>query len=267
MRVTYTTRFENLLANSKLSGRDRKFLGDLQAYYLKNKSLTSGRAHWVRKLEERYAKLATGAMLGDAAIDTRLKALKKVVQPSSWSEGFVESLTNQNAMGKSLSEKQISALERIESENTGAAKQARDDWYTNYDDSHREQAKICAEYYVSNPPYYKDLAQKILEKKDFIPSEKQWKAITQNKYAQKVLQNIKTPARFSVNSIVQLRKTASLYKSYGRQVDRKEKIAFILQADVDSPSAIKGGRWYTVLFAGEASSIKILEKDLKPAKV
>ena len=227
--------------------------------------MTSGRAHWVRKLEERYAKLATGAMLGDAAIDTRLKALKNIVQPSSWSEGFVESLTNQNAMGKSLSEKQISALERIESENTGAAKQARHDWYANYGDSFREQAKICAEYYVSNPPYYKDLAHKILENKDFIPSEKQWKAITQNKYAQKVLQNVKTPARFSVNSVVQLRKTSTLYKGY--RIDRKDKIAFILQANIDQPSAVSGGRWYNVLFAGEASPIKILEKDLKPAKV
>jgi len=258
MRVTYTTRFENLLANSKLSVRDRKFLEDLQTYYLKNKSLTSGRAHWVGKLEERYAKLATGAMSGDAAIDARLKALKNIVQPSSWSAGFVESLTNQNAMGKSLSEKQISTLERIESENTGEAKQARNDWYANYGDSHREQAKICADYYINNPPYFKDLAHKILENKDFIPSEKQWKAITQNKYARKVLQNVRTPARFSVNS-------STLYRGY--RIDRKDKIAFILQANIDQPSAVNGGRWYNVLFAGEASPIKILEKDLKPAKV
>jgi hypothetical protein len=206
-------------------------------------------------------------MLGDAAIDQRLKALKKLTKPNSWAAGFAESLETQNATGRTLSEKQLQTLEKLEREHSPKVKAERKKWFANYDDIQREEAKICAEYYIKNPPYFGDLAKKILENKNFVPTEKQWKAITQNKYAQRVLNNHNSTPRFDVNSVVQLRKTASLPLPYNSLKILKTKIAFILQVDVEAASAVKGGRWYNILFAGEAAPIKVMEKDLKPAKV
>ena len=66
--------------------------------------------------------------------------------------------------------------------------------------------KICALYYCENPPYYGDLAYRVLYDKDFIPSEKQYTSLTQNEYAQKVLESHFSKTKFKVNDSVSLRK-------------------------------------------------------------
>ena len=52
-RITYADRLKALIANPAMSARDCQFANSLLSYYVKRKSLTSGRARCVRELEAR----------------------------------------------------------------------------------------------------------------------------------------------------------------------------------------------------------------------
>ena len=263
MRQTYTDRFKNLLSSSKLTNRDREFVESLKSHYDKKARLSSGQAKWFSKLEEKYAKITTGKSLGNPEITKRLLVLTEALDGgNTWEAGFVESLTTQNNNGQKLSEKQLAHLEKIETNNSGPARQERQEWFSNYDDYHREIAKVCADYYVRTH-YYKDLVKKVLNNPDFIPTKKQWEAMCQNKYAQKLIKIHESQPKFSIESVVELRKSSDVYKYHN---SRKGKPGFIIQTDIRTPDPIAGGRWYSVLFAGEATTVNLREKDIKTMK-
>jgi hypothetical protein len=54
-RRTYRHRLQDLIANPAISGRDLSFAQSLLSYYERKGSLTSGRAGWVRTLEDRWS--------------------------------------------------------------------------------------------------------------------------------------------------------------------------------------------------------------------
>jgi len=264
MRQTYSDRFKNILSSSNLSKRDREFIESLKSQYTKKNRLSSGQAKWFAKLEEKYAKLATGVSLGDPHTTSRLAALSTLVTPDTWEAGFVESLAQQNDMGRKLSEKQLQALRKIEANHTVDARQERQEWFSNYDDTHREIAQVCAKYY-STTPYYQDLVKKVLDNSKFIPTQKQWEAMCQNKYAQKLIKIHESKPKFDNQSVVQLRKSSDVYKR-SSPVNRQGKPGFIIQTDIRTPDPIAGGRWYSVLFAGETTPVQLREKDIKTMK-
>ena len=55
-------------------------------------------------------------------------------------------------------------------------------WEAAWDNEKKEKAKVVAEYYIANPPYFSQVANKILNDPNFIPPEKQYKKMTENKY-------------------------------------------------------------------------------------
>ena len=57
----------------------------------------------------------------------------------------------------------------------------RERWAQSYKGAHREIAMICARYYRTTT-YFRDLATKVLLDEDFVPTEKQFNALTKNKY-------------------------------------------------------------------------------------
>ncbi len=261
--MTLGKRFENILANKNLSERDREFITSVKKYYDKNGKISSGQARWFGKLEERYAKLVTGAKMGCPTITKRLEALAKVVKPSTWDAGFVESVTKQNNTGRKLSDKQLETIAKIEDRNSVKNQAARSEWFNNYDEYHREIAKVCAEYY-SNSHYYQDLSKKILSNPDFIPTQKQWESMCQNKYALKVIKNHESEPKFDSQSVVEIRKSSDTRK-FNRT--RLGKPGFIIQTNVRAPDPCAGGRWYSVLFAGETTPVLLREKDIKTMKM
>jgi len=264
MNQTYSVRFKNILTSSKLTKRDREFIESIQKQYVKKGRLSTGQISWFAKLEERYAKITMGKTSGEPKMTQRLAAISKQVTPGTWASNFVESLTEQNNQGRSLSQKQEHHLRKIESENTPEKSQERSEWFSNYDDYHREIAKVCADYY-SNTSYYSDLVKKVLNSPNFIPTQKQWESMCQNKYAQKLIKIHESEPRFSVESVVELRKSSEVYKlNYPR--NRQGLPGFIIQADIRTPDPIAGGRWYSVLFAGEAAPVQLREKDIKTMK-
>tara|TARA_R110000744_G_scaffold44498_1_gene99235 strand:- start:1166 stop:1954 length:789 start_codon:yes stop_codon:yes gene_type:complete len=259
---TYSDRFENILSNSNLTKRDREFIESLKSQYTKKNRLSIGQSNWFGKLEERYAKIAVGKPTGEPHMVARLSAISSMVLPNTWAAGFVQSLTEQNNQGRNLSEKQIQHLRNIESEHSVDKRAERQKWFSNYDNYHREIAKLCADYY-SSTPYYGDLVKKIRNNSEFIPTQKQWEAMCQNKYAQKIIKIHESKPKFSIKSVVQLRKTSPHFHNK----DLCDKPAFIIESDAAPPAACNGGRWYSVLFAGESTTMKLMEKDIKSAKL
>ena len=131
-------------------------------------------------------------------------------------------------------------------------------WAKQYNDIHRETAKICALYYCANPPYYGDLAYRILYDKNFIPSEKQYNALTQNKYATKVLESHHAGAKYKVNDYVSLRKNNPC------GITDKLNMFIILQvAPEPITTAARGTKKYKILPIDNTTTYIVEERWLK----
>ena len=122
---------------------------------------------------------------------------------------FAESLKRQFEDGGKLSTKQIECVERMEQRYSPESVLKRERWAQSYKGAHREVAMICARYYRTTT-YFRDLATKILLDEDFIPTEKQFNALTKNKYAKKAIAAATEPPAFPVGSLAKVRANYNL---------------------------------------------------------
>jgi len=122
---------------------------------------------------------------------------------------FAESLQRQfNDQGK-LSPKQVECVERMEQRYSPESQLKRERWAQSYEGAHREVAMICARYYRTTS-YFRDLATKVLLDEDFVPTEKQFNALTKNKYAKKAIAAATEPPAFPVGSLAKVRANYNL---------------------------------------------------------
>ena len=122
---------------------------------------------------------------------------------------FAESLKRQFEDGGKLSPKQIECVERMEERYSDAAVAARNEWEANYKKLHRPIALICAKYYIKTN-YFRDLALRIGSDEDFVPTERQFNALTKNKYAKKAIAAATEPPAFPVGSLAKVRANYNL---------------------------------------------------------
>ena len=122
---------------------------------------------------------------------------------------FAGSLKSQFEDSGKLSPKQIECLERMEERYSDAAVAARNEWEANYKKLHRPIALICAKYYIKTN-YFRDLALKIGADEDFVPTERQFNALTKNKYAKKAIAAATEPPAFPVGSLAKVRANYNL---------------------------------------------------------
>ena len=122
---------------------------------------------------------------------------------------FADSLKKQFEDGGKLSHKQIECIERLEQRYSPAAVLKREKWAQSYKKDHEPVAKICAQYYRTTS-YFRDLATKILLDEDFVPTEKQFNALTKNKYALKAIAAATEPPAFPVGSLCKIRANQNL---------------------------------------------------------
>jgi len=181
---------------------------------------------------------------------------------SQWENGFVESLLEQfNKRGR-LSPKQVEILERIETQKLSkAAREAIQTWAADYDDEKRRIAMICAKYYLKSG-YFTDLATNIVNTPDYIPTERAWKKMCQNKYALKVVATHDAPVKYAIGAVVDFRSTA----------DRRMKTlangmpCVVIASGGDIVSAAKGSKPYKVLPYGSVKVVECEERHLKKHK-
>jgi hypothetical protein len=178
---------------------------------------------------------------------------------SQWENKFIQSLQKQFNKRGSLSPRQIEIFERIEEQKLStSAQDAQQQWEHNYNDKKRRIAWICAEYY-QEAGYFNNLVINILSNPDFIPSEKEWRKMCENKYAKKVLAIQETPAKYETGSLVTFRATAYWAD---RQI-AGDRPCVVIVSGGSIKSAAKGAKPYKVLPFGASSPIDCEERHLK----
>jgi len=265
-RATYADRLKTIIANPAVSARDCQFAGSLLAYYVKRKTLTAGRARIVRELEVRYSAEAVAEHAARTApLTARLQTLTARVTEGSWASGFVESLTEQVASGRNLSSKQIETLEKIEGEHSDDAINTAASWDADFNDDMRERLTVVSRYYRTEG-YFANLVDRVLTESGqptpFIPTEKQYRKITENKYAQKVLVAHFDAPKYAAGSMVLLRPSAG----YLCRSKALGKPCVVISTTETIISAARGAKMYRILPFGSAQMIKIEERHIKKAR-
>ena len=122
---------------------------------------------------------------------------------------FATSLSEQLKDQGKLTPKQVECLDRMEERYSEEAIAARKNWEANYKAEHRQTALICANYYITTN-YFRDLAVKIQSDEDFVPTQRQFDALTQNKYAKKAIKAATEPPAFPVGTLAKVRANYNL---------------------------------------------------------
>ena len=187
--------------------------------------------------------------------------LARNVEFTAWEKEFLTSIKQGVQRYGSLTGKQESILQRIETSKDPAVVAQRQSWKANYNRDMRSNMKIAGQYYLNNPPYFADLARRALDDNDFIPTEKQYRAMVDNKYVQKVLDNMNSVPTFAVGTMAQLRQTAP---NPGRK--HYNKMVMIIDYPDKVAGAAKGAVPVTVLPVGSSEVFETEVRWLKKAR-
>ena len=105
-------------------------------------------------------------------LEKRLTDFAGRTDVSDSNASFAKSLLSNYKKWSRLTPKQETAFTRMEARYSPEAQKERENWETNFTSEMREKARIMAHYYQANPPYFGDLATRILTEEGYVPSEK-----------------------------------------------------------------------------------------------
>ena len=181
---------------------------------------------------------------------------------SDWDRGFLESIKEQYNRNGKISPKQDNTLFNIMRNNDPEVLENKRRWYDSFDERKKQNVKIVARYYDC-AGYFQALVSKILrpaDGKEYIPTEKEYRSMCENKYAMKILAAWNEKPLYESGSMVLLR--ASAPHSIKREC--KSDQAVILEANARHPlSAAKGAKIYRILPVGSAETFFIEERYIK----
>jgi hypothetical protein len=172
-------------------------------------------------------------------------------------ESFLRSLKNFIRIKGRLSNKQWSAFQKVEYRHSPAFMEDKKAWISNWDDDKARKVRVAAEYYSHNKPWYQDLSEAILADKEYIPSEKDYNKLVENKYVQNVLSMLAADPLYPVGSLVKIRSVATVPRKL------RNRIAFVVSNSGVIKSATRGSRPYKILPFGYSNTIEMSECRLK----
>ena len=182
---------------------------------------------------------------------------------TDWERNFLGSLRDSAKKWGRLTGKQHDVFQRIERKSNPEHIAARKKWSESFTPAMRESLKFAAEYYKANPPYFGDAATRILSNPDYVPTEKLYRKMVENKYVQRAIANANEDAKFPVGTMVMVRDSKSLQ---GRISRYRGQLAVVVECAKSVRSATKGSRNMTVLPVGGTETIQTEERYLKRAK-
>lgn len=197
-------------------------------------------------------------------VKARIEKLSKEKELSSWEQNFLESLTQWVDKDRRLSHRQNTTLQNIEAKYSDDKKAALEMWKKNFTSEMRENMTIMAHYYINNPPYFGDVARQVLSDSDktYIPAEKAYRAMCENKYATRVIEIVKGSPLFEAGTMASIRANAS-----GNATRFQNKMVMVLEHDTSKVvSAAKDARPVHVIPVGTAKSFWTEERYLKKVK-
>ena len=258
-RITYSDRFDALLAKDYISGRDRRFLESLYAYYKSNRVLTSGRRHHFLRLENLYQKSPVVATENRELIE-ELAALILKLEYAEDERGqeILGSFGEQLRAGKSLSPRQMAIVEEKREACSEKNIMQAQQWSQTWNSEKAERFNICVKYYSKNG-YFKKIVRKA-QNKDYVPSFGEYKKLTGNKYARGILRGWFGKAKYEPGSLV-------VPSSLGSWNARGVSLGMILQSNPVIPrSYAKGNKMYHVVDLPTNKKYFLEERHIKFAK-
>lgn len=195
-------------------------------------------------------------------IKNRIDKLSKEDMLSTWESNFLDSLMQWVSKGHRLSQRQNSTLQKIESKYSADRKASLLAWKESFTEDMHDNMRIMAHYYFNNPPYFGDLVDEVLTNEKYIPSEAAYRAMCENKYAVRVIANVKENPLYEVGSIALVRANA-----HGKAAVFKNKMVMILEHDTTKViSPAKDARPVHVIPVGSSQSFWTEERYLKKVK-
>lgn len=185
--------------------------------------------------------------------ETLAKIEHLMVQPdlNNWEKNFLTSIKDYFVKYNRLSDGQFSHLDNIAQRYTADAIKQRDAWYASWNDEKKDKFRKIVDYYLTSV-YYTNITRKAQDNPEYIPTEKEYDTLVNNKYAQKFLKNLEIPAKYQVGDLVQIR--ASWY--------RAGEIGTIIEVQV-AESWVQGSRKYLVNLLGEDMTKEYEERAIK----
>tara|TARA_R110002124_G_scaffold118113_1_gene275367 strand:+ start:44 stop:691 length:648 start_codon:yes stop_codon:yes gene_type:complete len=179
---------------------------------------------------------------------------------SDWERSFMGSLLDSAKKWGRLTAKQHEVFQRIEKKTDPAHQKAVSDWRENFSDEMCTAARFAANYYKANPPYFSEAADRILLDSSYIPSEKLYRKMVENKYVQRAMAHAQSAPLYAAGSMVKVRDSQSVN---GRLRAYRGQPVLVLEAQQNVTSATKGARKYKVLPIGADKPIDTEERFLK----
>jgi len=212
---------------------------------------------FVKKYYSKYKKITPKSKkVKDDKISETIDELLALPWMFGGTRDFLSSVKGLHDKHGELTKNQINAIKKIKEKNSQETIENYDMWVTNYGSEQKEIAQICAHYYKNNPPYFAHLAEKILSEINFIPSEKQYRSMCENKFAKKVVEAAKTDPKYPVGMIVKGRKSAP--------VSVRDNLFSVIKVNaMVIKSAAKGAKIYELLPFGRVQTIFCEERYLK----
>ena len=183
-------------------------------------------------------------------------------QLNDWDRGFVESVADQYKQ-RNLSYGQIEVVNKILAKHSPEQIKARNAWRASYDEEKQALMRLAAEYYTANGPYFADAAHKVLNDPAYIPTEKLFNKMTQNKYVQRWVQETSRGPTFAKGQLVRFRRNNLVRHWYGSRLQGTLAVVVSVGAQV---SATKGSRSYEVLPVGRTKPLATEERCLMRSK-
>ena len=212
----------------------------------------------IRRYYSKYKKIKKPKVKDDSILE-RIENILKIPFVFGSTKQFLESIYEQYNKNGSLTEAQLNAVNKIDKKYSEETVVDYDRWKGEYDEEKKEVAQICAFYYKNNPPYFKELSEKILSDPDFVPTEKQFNSMCKNKFTEKVIRETRSEPRFKVGQLVQGRKNAP--------IKIRDSYFSVIETGAEPViSAAKGAKVYTLLPRGKTQVVNCEERFLKKAQ-
>ena len=205
----------------------------------------------------RFARRPKPVTIGTTKVKNMIETIDKIKGLSDWERNFVDSIKEGWQKYGSVTEKQHGMIQKLADRYNPENVKAREDWITNFDDEKKNRLQVMARYYKANPPYFGDLADRVLNDPGYIPTPRAYAAMCENKYAQKVMNVHNGDPLFPAGSMATARDS--------RQTPHRirGKTVIVIEHPEGVHNAASEARRVVVLPVGESEPVETEERWLK----
>lgn len=216
--------------------------------------------------------------IDDPELKDRIEKLQQnnLVKQDEWLTKFLDSVLEQFNTKGYLSHAQIGIIEKNEKKYSDESVAAAKEWEQQFDDTKRELVLKAANYYKymhennGQPFYFESIAEKVLEDKNFIPTEQTYRKMVENNYVKNWIANSESQPKYAVGDYVTLNSSANSYynnRNFKREVDTLKEFQIGAIVEIKKPKYNrKGAHICVVLPMGGTELVEIEERLLKKAK-